>query len=130
MDVNEATVMNLPSDLVTEQMQLKVERPEHARAIADIVAALSTIEGLIGLTEEEFTWLATHGTQRYGKDGDLIFSHGSPPEHLMFILHFIKPSVCVDRPDRPDYGQNPFFAHQGMDRGRTLIWRHVDSRVA
>ena len=41
--------MNLPSDLVAEQMQSKVERPEHARPIADIVAALSTIEGLKGL---------------------------------------------------------------------------------
>src|ERR1700733_4912414 len=86
MDVNEATVMNLPSDLVSEQMQSKVERPEHARPIADIVAALSTIEGLKGLAEEEFAWLATPGTQRFGKDGGLIFSHGSPPEHLMFIL--------------------------------------------
>jgi signal transduction histidine kinase len=86
MDGNEATVMNLPSDLVAEQTQSKVERPERARPIADMVAALSTIEGLKGLTEEEFTWLATRGTQRFGKDGDLIFSHGSPPEHLMFIL--------------------------------------------
>jgi Histidine kinase-, DNA gyrase B-, and HSP90-like ATPase len=47
---------------------------------------LSSIEALKGLTEEEFTWLATHGTQRLGKDGDLIFSQGAPPEHLMFIL--------------------------------------------
>jgi signal transduction histidine kinase len=86
MDVNEATVMNLPSDLVTEKMQAKVERPEHVRPVADVVAALSTIEGLNGLTEEEFTWLASRGTQRFGKDGDLIFSHGAPPEHLMFIL--------------------------------------------
>jgi signal transduction histidine kinase len=87
MNINEATVMNLPSNLMTEQMQSEVERPDHARPIADIVAALSTIEGLKGLTEEEFTWLATRGTQRFGKDGDLIFSHGTPPEHLMFILH-------------------------------------------
>jgi signal transduction histidine kinase len=87
MDVNETTLMNLPSDVVAEQMPSKVEYAEHAKPIADIVAALSTIEGLKGLTEEEFTWLATHGTQRFGKDGDLIFSHGTPPEHLMFILH-------------------------------------------
>ena len=79
--------MNLPSNLMTEQMQSEVERPDHARPIADIVAALSTIEALKGLTEEEFTWLATHGTERFGKDGDLIFSQGTPPEHLMFILH-------------------------------------------
>src|SRR5580698_9989653 len=78
--------MNLPSDLMADPMQLKVERADHARPIADIVAALSTIKDLKGLTKEEFTWLATHGTERFGKDGDLIFSQGTPPEHLMFIL--------------------------------------------
>jgi signal transduction histidine kinase len=86
MDVNEATVAHLPSNRVAEPIQSQVEHPDHASPIADIVAALSTIERLKGLTEEEFTWLATHGTERFGKDGDLIFSHGSPPEHLMFIL--------------------------------------------
>jgi signal transduction histidine kinase len=75
------------TDLAAERMQSRVEGPDHAKPLADIVAALSTIEALQGLTEEEFTWLATHGTQRFGKDGELIFSQGSPPEHLMFILH-------------------------------------------
>jgi signal transduction histidine kinase len=62
------------------------EHPDQVRRIADIVAALSTIEVLKGLTAEEFTWLAAHGTDRFGKDGDLIFSQGTPPDHLMFIL--------------------------------------------
>jgi CRP-like cAMP-binding protein len=87
MDVNEATVMNLPSDLMADQVQSRTERADHAGRIADIVATLSTIEALQGLTEEEFTWLATHATERFGKDGELIFSQGTPPEHLMFILH-------------------------------------------
>src|SRR5580658_2829243 len=86
--------MNLPSNLMTERMQSEVERPEHARPIADIVAALSTIEVLKGLTAEEFTWLAAHGTDRFGKDGDLIFSQGTPPDHLMFVL---KGDVFVHR---------------------------------
>src|ERR1700722_6293654 len=85
--------MNLPSNPVVD-LQSEVERPDHARPIAGVVAALSTIEALTGLTEEEFTWLATHGTQRFGKDGDLIFSQGAPPEHLMFIL---KGEVLVKR---------------------------------
>src|SRR5271156_3807648 len=68
------------------KLNSNVEHPGHAHSIADIVAALSTIEDLKGLTEEEFTWLATHGTERFGKDGDLVFSQGTPPEHLMFIL--------------------------------------------
>ena len=78
-------VMNLPTNLIADEM---------TSSIADIIAALSTIEALKGLTEEEFTWLATHGTERFGKDGDLIFSQGTPPEHLMFIL---KGEVLVKR---------------------------------
>jgi signal transduction histidine kinase len=84
--------VNLPS--TAEQMKSKVEYPEQAEHIADIVAALGTIEDLKGLTEEEYTWLAIHGRERFGKDGDLIFSQGTPPEHLMFIL---KGDVLVHR---------------------------------
>src|ERR1700733_7638937 len=80
------TVMNLPGSLAADPMKSAVERPGHATPIADIVAAFSTIEDLKGLTEEEFTWLAIHGTERFAKDGDFVFSQGSPPEHLMFIL--------------------------------------------
>src|SRR6202044_3535308 len=143
MDVNEATVMNLPSDLVSEQMQSKVERPEHARPIADIVAALSTIEGLKGLTEEEFAWLATRGTQRFGKDGDLIFSQGTPPEHLMFILqgdvivkrHSSSPvSILIGQTGRIT-GKTPFsrikaWNADGRSTGDTWILELHDSQFA
>jgi signal transduction histidine kinase len=88
-----AMVMNVPTNLMAVE-NLKVERLDHVLSIADIVAALSTIEPLKGLTEDEFIWLATHGTERYGKDGDVIFSQGTPPEHLMFIL---KGDVLVKR---------------------------------
>jgi hypothetical protein len=56
------------------------------KRITEIVAAVRAIEDLKGLTEEEFTWLATHGTEKFGNDGDFIFSQGTPPHHLMFIL--------------------------------------------
>jgi signal transduction histidine kinase len=75
-------------------MKSTIEPTEEAGHVADIVAALATIEDLHGLTEEEFTWLAAHGTERFGKDGDLVFSQGTPPNHLMFIL---KGSVLVHR---------------------------------
>jgi CRP-like cAMP-binding protein len=75
-------------------MESTVAHTEQAERTAEIVAALATIEDLNGLTEEEFTWLATHGTERLGKDGDLIFSQGTPPDHLMFIL---KGNVLVHR---------------------------------
>jgi signal transduction histidine kinase len=86
--------MNLPSSLVADQVKAKVERLGHATPIAEIVAALSTIEDLQGLTEEEFTWLAVRGTERFAKDGDFVFSQGTPPENLMFIL---KGEVMVHR---------------------------------
>lgn len=86
--------MNISGTLDGGPMKSQVEYPEQAGHIADIVAALSTIEHLQGLTREEFTWLATHGEERFGKDGDLIFSQGTPPQHLMFIL---KGDVMVHR---------------------------------
>jgi signal transduction histidine kinase len=132
--------MNLPSDLMADPMQLKVERADHARPIADIVAALSTIEALKGLTEEEFTWLATHGTERFGKDGELIFSQGTPPEHLMFILqgdvivkrHSSSPvSVLIGQTGRIT-GKTPFsrikaWNADGRSAGDTWILELHDS---
>ena len=55
-------------------------------SIADIVSALKSIVELQGLSEAEYEWLAAHGTERLGADGELIFSQGEPPHHLMFIL--------------------------------------------
>jgi signal transduction histidine kinase len=132
--------MNLPSNLTAEQLQSEVERPDHPRPVADIVAALSTIEVLEGLTEEEFTWLATHGTQRFGKDGDLIFSQGTPPEHLMFILsghvlvtrHSSSPvSVLIGQTGRIT-GKTPFsrikaWTADGRSSGDTWILELHDS---
>jgi signal transduction histidine kinase len=123
------------------QLNPNVERPEHIHSIADIVAALSTIEALKGLTEEEFTWLATHGTERFGKDGDLIFSQGTPPDHLMFILdgevlvhrHSSSPvSVLIGQTGRIT-GKTPFsrikaWNADGRASGNTWILELHDSK--
>jgi signal transduction histidine kinase len=79
--------MDLLAKSTVAQVNPGPEPPERAGRIPAIVAALETIEKLEGLTEGEFTWLALHGTERFGKDGDLVFSQASPPDHLMFILH-------------------------------------------
>ena len=140
MNVNQAVVMNLPNELMAGQVQSKVEPLDRPKPIADIVAALSTIEGLKGLTEEEFTWLATHGTQRFAKDGDLIFSQGTPPEHLMFILrgdvivkrHSSSPvSVLIGQTGRIT-GKTPFsrikaWNADGRSSGDTWILELHDS---
>jgi len=51
-----------------------------------VVAALRTIPSLDGLTEAEYTWLATNGTERVGEDGALLFVDGSPADRMTFIL--------------------------------------------
>jgi hypothetical protein len=136
-----ATVMNLPSSFVADQMNSKVERPDHASPIADIVAALSTIEDLNGLTEEEFIWLAIHGTERLAKDGEFIFSQGTPPEHLIFILsgevmvhrHTSSPvSVLIGQTGRIT-GKTPFsrikaWNADGRSSGATWFLELHDSR--
>jgi signal transduction histidine kinase len=124
-------VVNLPTNVIAAEM---------TSSIADIVAALSTIEALKGLTEEEFTWLATHGTERFGKDGDVIFSQGTPPEHLMFILkgevlvkrHSSSPvSVLIGQTGRIT-GKTPFsrikaWNADGRSSGETWILELHDS---
>ena len=60
--------------------------PEHPTPLPEIVDALCTIVQLEGLTDTEYTWLATHGTERVGTEGSLIFREGEPTAHLNFIL--------------------------------------------
>jgi len=50
------------------------------------IAALRTIEELNGLTLEELGWIADAGTERSVRDGELVFSQGAPPCHLLFVL--------------------------------------------
>src|SRR5580658_7448449 len=133
-------VVNLPDNLMAVPLNSKVEHAGEAHSTADIVAALSTIEALKGLTEEEFTWLATHGTERFGKDGELIFSQGTPPEHLMFILqgdvivkrHSSSPvSVLIGQTGRIT-GKTPFsrikaWNADGRSAGDTWILELHDS---
>jgi signal transduction histidine kinase len=132
--------MNLQAPSIAEQNKAEVEPRDQARRTADIVAALSTIEDLKGLTEEEFTWIAIHGTERFGKDGDFIFSQGTPPDHLMFILrgdvlvhrHTSSPvSVLIGQTGRIT-GKTPFsrikaWNADGRSSGDTWILELHDS---
>ena len=68
------------------QMNSNVEYLVGDKRMIEVVAALRTIEELEGLTDDEFIWLATQGTEKFIHDGDLIFSQETPPHHLMFIL--------------------------------------------
>lgn len=121
-------------------MNSKVEYPVDDKRAIEIVAALRTIEDLKDLTEEEFIWLATHGTEKFGNDGDLIFSQGTPPHHLMFILsgdvlvhrHSSSPvSVLLGQTGRIT-GKTPFsrihaWNADGRASGKTWILELHDS---
>jgi signal transduction histidine kinase len=60
--------------------------PAQKSPIADIVEALRTITPLDGLTEEEYTWLATKGTERMGQDRSIVFHENEPACNMNFIL--------------------------------------------
>jgi signal transduction histidine kinase len=51
-----------------------------------LIATLQTIEELAGLSPQELRWIADTGTQRYVPDGELIFSQGTAPHYLIFVL--------------------------------------------
>jgi signal transduction histidine kinase len=54
--------------------------------IPEIVVALRTIGPLEGLSDSEYEWIASHGTERTGESGAFIFREGEPATHLTFIL--------------------------------------------
>jgi signal transduction histidine kinase len=84
-----ATVDNYESLLPTlpaTQLDVEAGPPAHPSPIADIVAGLRTITPLDGLTEEEYTWLATKGTERVGGDRSIVFRENEPACNMNFIL--------------------------------------------
>ena len=60
--------------------------PECPTPLDEVVRALRTIPALDGLTEEEYGWLGTHGTERRGEDGTLLFQEDEPAINLNIIL--------------------------------------------
>ena len=60
--------------------------PTHPTPIPQIVSALRTITPLDGLTDAEYTWLATNGEESVGDDGAVVFLEGGPVDKLHFIL--------------------------------------------
>ena len=72
--------------LQAHEPYLVAMRPEHPTPLPEIVAALRTITPLDGLSDEEYTWLATHGTERKGETDALIFREGEPTTNMVFLL--------------------------------------------
>ncbi|MGH9596685.1 MAG: sensor histidine kinase [Edaphobacter sp.] len=60
--------------------------PAQPTPLPEIIAALRTVTQLDGLTEEEYTWLATHGNERVGPDRAILFRDNDPARNMHFIL--------------------------------------------
>ena len=69
----------------TEQ-PVMVGPPATPTPIPEIIAALRTVTQLDGLTEEEYTWIATHGHERVGPDRAILFRDNDPATNMNFIL--------------------------------------------
>lgn len=77
----------LPAQPLTQADQpILAGAPAEPTPLPEIVAALRAVTPLDGLSEEEYTWLATHGKERVGEDRALIFREGEPAVSLNFIL--------------------------------------------
>jgi signal transduction histidine kinase len=68
--------------------------PAEASALSDIVSALRALSELDGLSEEDYVWIASHGTERVGSDGAIVFTENEPSHHLNF---FLRGEVLVHR---------------------------------
>ena len=66
--------------------QLGTSLPARPTPIPDIVAALRGVELLQGLTEEEYRWLALHGTERRASHRAVVVRENEPAHHMNIIL--------------------------------------------
>lgn len=90
-----------------------VAPPEEPTPVPLIVEALRTITPLDGLSDTEYEWLATNGTELMGNDGDLIFVQGGPVDTMHFIL---KGEIHVRRPNSAP--TNLFIGRAGQMTGK------------
>jgi signal transduction histidine kinase len=60
--------------------------PARPTPISDIVTALRSVEGLQGLADDEYYWLAAHGSERIAADRAVVFREDEPAHHLNIIL--------------------------------------------
>jgi signal transduction histidine kinase len=60
--------------------------PARPTPVSDIVTALRSVEGLQDLADDEYLWLATHGSERIAADRAVVFREDEPAHHLNIIL--------------------------------------------
>jgi signal transduction histidine kinase len=58
----------------------------HPTPIPDLIEALRGVELLNGLTDEEYRWLAVHGTERRASHRAVVVRENEPAHHMNIIL--------------------------------------------
>ena len=66
--------------------QLGIAAPAQPTPIPELVAALRSVELLQGLTEEEYRWLAVHGTERKAPPRAVVVRENEPAHHMNILL--------------------------------------------
>jgi signal transduction histidine kinase len=75
-----------PQPLSQAEQPIMAGPPAKPTPFPEILAALRTVTQLDGLSEAEYTWLATHGTERVGPDRAILFRDNDPAHNMNFIL--------------------------------------------
>src|SRR5467141_1166861 len=75
-----------PQPLSQAEQPFMAGPPAEPPPLPEIVAALRTVSQLDGLTDEEYTWIATHGTERVGPDRAILFHANDPARNMKIIL--------------------------------------------
>ncbi len=55
-------------------------------SLPEILCGLRRVAQLNGLTDEEYEWLATRGTERHEASGAVLFQDGDPATHMTILL--------------------------------------------
>src|ERR1700761_6497192 len=79
-------ILNESEDQMTKTPVSADMKSNRSPDIEQRITALHSIEELEALTREELRWIADACTDRFVPDGELIFSQGAPPHHLIFVL--------------------------------------------
>jgi signal transduction histidine kinase len=87
--------------------------PEELTPLPEIVQALRTVAPLQGLSDAEYEWLATNGTEYVGEDGAIVFADGTPVDKMHLIL---KGEIHVRRPNAS--AAQIFIGRAGQMTGR------------
>lgn len=63
-----------------------VFRPLQLTSAAEIIATLRNVDALHGLSDAEYSWLASHGIERVGADRSVVFREGEPAHNMNIVL--------------------------------------------